>query len=68
MFGKVCLSVFGLLATSNASADWVLNMSRGVTELSAETYDLHMQVLYSCCAIGVLVFGAMIVSLIAEER
>ena len=68
MLRKVYLSVIGLLGASNASADWTLNMPRGVTELSAETYALHMQVFYWCCAIGVLVFGAMIYSLIRHRK
>ena len=68
MLGKVCLGVLGLLAANNATADWTLNMTRGVTELSAETYDLHMQVLYWCCAIGVLIFGAMIFSLVRHRK
>lgn len=68
MLRKVYLSVIGLLGASNASADWTLNMPRGVTALSAETYALHMQVFYWCCAIGVLVFGVMIYSLIRHRK
>jgi len=51
-----------------ANADWALNMPRGVTELSAETYDLHMLVFWWCVGIGVLVFGVMIVSLIRHRK
>jgi len=43
-------------------------MPRGVTELSAETYDLHMMVLWVCVGIGVVVFGAMIYSLIKHRK
>jgi cytochrome c oxidase subunit 2 len=68
MIRKMCLSVAGLLAAGTASADWALNMPRGVTDLSAETYGLHMQVFYWCCAIGVLVFGVMIYSLIKHRK
>ena len=68
MLRKVCSSVSGLFVTGSASADWALNMPRGVTELSAETYDLHMQVMYWCCAIGVVVFGAMIYSLVKHRK
>lgn len=45
MIRKLYSSVAGLLAAGGASADWALNMPRGVTELRAETYDLHMQVI-----------------------
>ncbi len=51
-----------------ALADWELYMPRGVTELSAETYDLHMMVLWVCVGIGVVVFGAMIYSLIYHRK
>lgn len=68
MLRKVCLSVLCLLGASNAVAEWELNMPRGVTELSAETYDLHMQVFYWCCAIAFFVFGAMIYSLINHRK
>jgi cytochrome c oxidase subunit II len=68
MIRKTCLSVVGLLAAGTAGADWALNMPRGVTELSAETYNLHMQVLYWCSVIAVVVFGTMIYSLIRHRK
>jgi len=68
MIRKMCLGVVGLLTTGAASADWALNMPKGVTELSAETYNLHMQAFYWCCAIAVLVFGAMIYSLLKHRK
>lgn len=42
---------------------WQLNMTPGVTQISHEVYSLHMFGLYMCIAIGVLVFGAMIVAM-----
>jgi len=68
MLRKVYLSVLGLLGASRANADWALNMPRGVTRLSAETYDLHMQIFYWCCAIALVVFGVMIYSLIRHRK
>ena len=68
MIRKLYFSVVGLLAAGGASADWALNMPRGVTELSAETYGLHMQVFYWCCVIALLVFGVMIYSLIRHRK
>lgn len=68
MIRKLYFSVGGLLAAGSASADWALNMPRGVTELSAETFGLHMQVFYWCCFIGLLVFGVMIYSLIRHRK
>lgn len=68
MLRKSFLSLLGLPIASTAKADWALNMSKGVTDLSAETYDLHMMVFWWCVAIGVVVFGVMIVSLIKHRK
>ena len=68
MIRKSLLTAFGLLFASVAGADWELNMPKGVTELSAETYRLHMMVFWWCVAIGVVVFGAMIYSLIKHRK
>ena len=68
MIPKSLQSLFGLSMAGTASADWALNMPRGVTELSAETYALHMMVFWWCVAIGVLVFGVMIVSLLMHRK
>jgi cytochrome c oxidase subunit 2 len=57
------------LASGAAESGWSqLNMPRGVTEISRKIYDLHMTIFWVCVAIGVLVFGAMIWSLIAYRK
>ncbi len=53
---------------SVAWADWALNMPRGVTDISAEVYELHMLILWVCVAIAVLVFGAMIYSIFQHRK
>ena len=68
MLQKLFLSLLGLVSASAAKADWAINMPRGVTELSQETFDLHMMVFWWCVAIGIVVFGAMIYSLIAHRK
>jgi len=68
MIRKSFFSLLGLLLASTASADWELNMPKGVTELSAETYDLHMMVFWWCVAIGIVVFGVMIISLVQHRK
>lgn len=68
MIRKFVLSLFGLLVAGTAFADWETNMPMGVTELSAETYRLHMTVFWVCVAIGVVVFGFMIVSLFLHRK
>lgn len=57
-----------LLPISVVQADYELNMPRGVTEISNEVYDLHMLIFYICCVIGVVVFGAMIYSMIYHRK
>ena len=68
MIRKSFLSMLGLFLASTVKADWALNMPKGVTDLSAETYGLHMMVFWWCVAIGVLVFGVMIVSLVRHRK
>jgi cytochrome c oxidase subunit 2 len=43
-------------------------MRQGVTEISHIVYDLHMLIFYICCVIGVVVFGAMIVSMLIHRK
>jgi len=57
-----------LLGAANAAADWALNMPRGVTPISQDAYDLHMMILWICVAIGVVVFGAMFISIIRHRK
>ncbi len=68
MIRKLITSVSGLAWAGTASADLTLNMPKGVTELSAETYGIHMMALWWCVGIGVVVFGAMIWSLIMHRK
>ena len=68
MIRKSFLSLLGLVMASTACADWELNMPKGVTELSKETYDLHMMVFWWCVAIGIVVFGVMIISLVKHRK
>jgi cytochrome c oxidase subunit II len=52
------------LPCNAAFAAWTLNMTKGVTELSRDIHGLHMMILWICVAIAVVVFGAMIYSLV----
>jgi len=58
------LSVF----SNSTWADTQLNLTKGVTAISNEVYDLHMLVLYICTAIGVIVFGAMFWSMAFHRK
>jgi cytochrome c oxidase subunit 2 len=57
-----------LLGAANAVADYALNLPRGVTPISQDAYDLHMLILWICVAIGVVVFGAMFISIISHRK
>ena len=50
------------------SADYALNMTTGVTQTSQGVYDIHMTIFWICVAIGVVVFGAMIYSIINHRK
>ena len=60
--------LMGMLIPGMAWADSQLNLTKGVTEISNEVYGLHMFALYICTAIGVVVFGAMIWSMIFHRK
>jgi cytochrome c oxidase subunit 2 len=61
-------TLFAVLG-STAHADWGgLNMPEGVTILSKKIYGLHMLILWICVAIAVVVFGAMIYSMVKFRR
>ncbi len=68
MIRNLFLGLLGLSLASAAEADWAINMPKGVTDLSLETYDLHMMVFWWCVAIGIVVFGVMIISLIKHRK
>lgn len=56
------------LMSGIAQADYGLNLPVGVTETSKQVHDLHMLILWVCVAIGVVVFGAMIYSMIYHRK
>lgn len=61
-------TLFSLFATSSAHADYVLNMTQGVTPVSHQIYDLHMIVFWICVIIGIGVFGAMAYSIMVHRK
>ncbi len=63
------VSVLSLWAVSFATqADWQLNLTEGITDISHRVYDMHMMVLWICTVIGVLVFGAMAFSIVKHRK
>lgn len=60
--------VLSMLFVSAADAEYVLNMTRGVTPISRDLYGLHMIVLWVCVVIAIVVFGVMIWSIIYHRK
>src|SRR5262249_57340286 len=71
---KLASLMFALAASAGAlpvyaESGWnQLNMTRGVTHISREIYALHMRIFWICVAIGVIVFGLMIWSIISYRQ
>jgi len=65
---KRALSLLFLFAIPS-QADWfALNMTRGVTDISNEVFELHMLIFWICVVIGVLVFSVMFYSIYAHTK
>jgi len=62
--GTLGLSALGLAANAGANTSNGYNLPTGVTDLARDMYGLHMEVFWICVGIAVVVFGAMIYSLI----
>ena len=60
--------LLGSIFSSSAWADMPLNLTKGVTDVSHDVYDLHMLVMWICTVIGIVVFGAMFWSMIFHRK
>lgn len=67
-FRGVATTFMFLFWSGSASAEWGLNMPRGVTPVSQEVYDLHMLILWIVTIIGVVVFGVMFWSIVYHRK
>lgn len=65
----VSAGLLAALAALPSRADWtLLNLPRGVSELSREIYGMHMLMLWICTAIAVVTFGAMTIALLRFRK
>jgi cytochrome c oxidase subunit 2 len=64
----LALALVALAAVPEAMAAWEVNMPKGVTELSDDIWGLHMLIFWVCVAIAVVVFGAMIYSIVKFQK
>ena len=64
-----CLGAITLILWSAmANAEWALNLTKGVTPVSREIYDLHMLVFYIVTVTGVVVFSLMAWSIFHHRK
>lgn len=66
---KRAMSLVGAgLMSTQALADWTVNMPAGVTGISHEIFSLHMTIFWICVVIGIVVFGVMFWSIFAHRK
>ncbi len=65
---KIGLLVSSLLMSMTASAEYKMNLTKGVSEYSNQVYNMHMMVLWICVIVCLGVFGGMIYSIIAHRK
>ncbi len=61
-------AAFWLLLVAPGLGDNEINMTRGVTEMAAANYDLHMAILWICVVFGIIVFSAMLFSIVLHRK
>lgn len=57
-----------VFANNAVAEEMPLNLTKGVTEISREVYDLHMIIFYICCVIGFVVFAIMFWSMLHHRK
>ena len=62
------ITALSVLLALPVQAEYGLNMTKGVTPLSREIYDLHMLILWVCTIIGAGVFTVMFISIIKHRK
>lgn len=67
-FSRFLVGIGLISASISASADWILNMSPGVTDVSRSVYNLHMIIFAVCVVIAVVVFGVMFYAMLKHRK
>lgn len=65
---KFAAASLGLISASVSATDMPLNLTKGVTDISGQVYDLHMYIFWICTVIGIVVFGAMFWSILHHRK
>lgn len=61
-------AIMSIFFSSCAQAEYVLNMTPGVTTISHEIHDLHVMVLWICFIVGLLIFSVMAYSIMNHRK
>ena len=61
-------AVFWLILVAPGMGGNAINMTRGVTTMAIENYELHMTILWICVVIGIIVFSAMFLSIVLHRK
>lgn len=67
-FSRFIVGIGLISASISASADWILNMSPGVTDVSRSVYNLHMIIFGVCVVIALVVFGVMFYAMLKHRK
>ncbi|KOO04769.1 cytochrome B559 subunit alpha [Vibrio nereis] len=65
---RVLAVMLTAIVSSVQAEESAFNMTKGVTDISGKVYDLHMLIFYICCAIALVVFGAMFYSMFRHRK
>ncbi len=65
---RVLAVMLTAIVSSAQAEESAFNMTKGVTDISGKVYDLHMLIFYICCAIALVVFGAMFYSMFRHRK
>ncbi len=68
--GALC-SLWGavlLLGAGNSYAEYPINLTRGVTDISHKVFDLHMLIFWICVVACVIVFAVLIYSIFTHRK
>lgn len=61
-------SIFLMSCSSVLQAAWKWNLPEGVTEISKEVHQLHMQIFWICVGIGIVVFSMMLFAIAFHRK
>jgi cytochrome c oxidase subunit 2 len=67
LWSGVALTLLAALPALGLAAPQ-MNMTQGVTDISRDTYGLHMTIIWVCVAIAVIVYGVLVFSLIKYRK